>query len=80
MAEIGQKSRVRVAGIGKIKTIVQMVALVMLLYREPLLGLPIFRIGEGLLAVAAVLTLWSALAYLRAAWPAMRGADGKRGA
>jgi hypothetical protein len=59
------------AGIGKIKTIVQMVALVMLLYREPLFGLPIFRIGEGLLAVAAVLTLWSALAYLRPAWPAM---------
>lgn len=76
MAEIGQKSRVRVAGIGKVKTIVQMVALVMLLYREDLFGIPIFRIGEGLLGVAAVLTLWSAVLYLRAAWPAMRGDKG----
>jgi CDP-diacylglycerol--glycerol-3-phosphate 3-phosphatidyltransferase len=36
------------------------------------LGLPVFLIGESLLAVAAVLTLWSAYAYLRAAWPSMR--------
>jgi CDP-diacylglycerol---glycerol-3-phosphate 3-phosphatidyltransferase len=74
MAEIGQKATVRVAAIGKIKTIVQMVALVMLLYQRPLLGLPIFTIGEVLLAIAAALTLWSGFAYLRAAWPAMRNA------
>ncbi|WP_395791407.1 CDP-diacylglycerol--glycerol-3-phosphate 3-phosphatidyltransferase [Aquimonas sp.] len=76
MAEIGQRATVRVAVIGKIKTIVQMVALVMLLYRADLFGLPIFRIGEVLLALAAVLTLWSGIQYLSAAWPAMRG-DGK---
>jgi CDP-diacylglycerol---glycerol-3-phosphate 3-phosphatidyltransferase len=64
MAEIGQRATVRVAVIGKIKTIVQMVALVMLLYRVDLLGLPIFLIGEVLLAVAAVLTLWSGMQYL----------------
>jgi CDP-diacylglycerol--glycerol-3-phosphate 3-phosphatidyltransferase len=29
-------------------------------------------IGEGLLAIAAALTLWSGYAYMRAAWPAMR--------
>ena len=74
MAEIGQKAKVRVAAVGKIKTIVQMVALIMLLYRQPLFGLPIFTIGEALLAVAAALTLWSGFAYLRAAWPAMRNA------
>jgi CDP-diacylglycerol--glycerol-3-phosphate 3-phosphatidyltransferase len=73
MAEIGQRATVRVAVIGKIKTIVQMVALVMLLYRVDLFGLPIFLIGEVLLAVAAVLTLWSGMQYLLAAWPAMRG-------
>ncbi len=72
MAEIGQRARVKVALIGKLKTIVQMVALVMLLYREDWLDLPIFLIGESLLAVAAALTLWSAFAYVRAAWPAMR--------
>lgn len=72
MAAIGHRARVRVAALGKIKTIVQMIALIMLLYRADLLGLPIFRIGEWLLAVAALLTLWSGYVYLRAAWPAMR--------
>nr|WP_282452690.1 CDP-diacylglycerol--glycerol-3-phosphate 3-phosphatidyltransferase [Lysobacter sp. CAU 1642] len=75
MAEIGQKARVRVAGIGKIKTIVQMVALVMLLYYQPIGPLPTLLVGEGLLAVAAALTLWSGFAYLRAAWPAMAASD-----
>ena len=73
MAEIGQKAKVQVAAIGKLKTIVQMVALSMLLFREDLLGVRIFAIGEGLLALAAALTLWSGFAYLAAAWPAMRG-------
>ncbi len=72
MAEIGQKARVKVVAIGKLKTIVQMVALSMLLFREDLFGIRIFAIGEGLLAVAAALTLWSGYAYVRAAWPAMR--------
>jgi CDP-diacylglycerol--glycerol-3-phosphate 3-phosphatidyltransferase len=72
MAEIGQRAKVKVAAIGKLKTIVQMVALIMLLYREPLLGLPVFQIGEALLAAAAALTLWSGYLYVRAAWPAMR--------
>lgn len=72
MAGIGQRSRVKVAAFGKIKTIVQMVALVCLLFEEPLMGLNIFVIGEWLLAGAALLTLWSGLEYLRAAWPALR--------
>ena len=72
MAELGQRAKVKVAAIGKIKTIVQMVALTFLLYREPLAGFNIFLIGEWLLAAAALLTLWSGLAYLRAAWPALR--------
>jgi CDP-diacylglycerol--glycerol-3-phosphate 3-phosphatidyltransferase len=69
MAELGERARVRVAGIGKIKTIVQMVALIMLLYRLPILGMPVYEIGQGLLVVAAALTLWSGLVYVRAAWP-----------
>jgi len=72
MAELGQRAKVKVAAIGKIKTIVQMVALIFLLYQEHFLGLPIFLIGEWLLAVAALLTLWSGLAYLRAAWPILK--------
>ena len=72
MAELGERATVKVAAIGKIKTIVQMVALVCLLYQAPLWGLPIFVIGEWLLAVAAMLTLWSGLAYLYAAWPILK--------
>ena len=76
MAEIGQRAMVKVAGVGKIKTIVQMVALTCLLYQERAFGLPIYLIGEWLLAAAALLTLWSGLAYLRVAWPAMKSDAG----
>ncbi|TWI11667.1 CDP-diacylglycerol--glycerol-3-phosphate 3-phosphatidyltransferase [Aerolutibacter ruishenii] len=76
MAEIGQRATVKVATIGKLKTVVQMVALTILLYSVPdRLGSPItllFKIGDWMLAVAALLTLWSGFAYLRAAWPSLR--------
>ena len=72
MAEIGERGTVKVAWVGKIKTIVQMLALIALLYREPWQGINVQLVGEILLAIAAVLTLWSGIAYLRAAWPAMR--------
>jgi CDP-diacylglycerol--glycerol-3-phosphate 3-phosphatidyltransferase len=69
MAEIGKRSHVAVSFVGKLKTALQMVAIVFLLWREPLWGLPTFSIGEMLLYLAAALTLWSMLVYLRAAWP-----------
>jgi CDP-diacylglycerol--glycerol-3-phosphate 3-phosphatidyltransferase len=71
MAELGKRSRVAVSWIGKLKTGSQMVAIAMLLWREPLAGWPVFRTGEWLLYLAAALTLWSALVYLRAAWPSL---------
>jgi CDP-diacylglycerol--glycerol-3-phosphate 3-phosphatidyltransferase len=71
MAELGERTRVAVSYLGKFKTIGQMVAIPFLLYREPLFGLPVFRIGELLLYLAAGLTLWSMLIYLRAAWPSL---------
>ena len=36
------------------------------------LGVPLFHLGDWLLAIAALLTLWSGLQYLHAAWPALR--------
>jgi CDP-diacylglycerol--glycerol-3-phosphate 3-phosphatidyltransferase/cardiolipin synthase len=69
MAEIGQRAQVAVSKIGKIKTTAQMAALLMLLYREPVMGLPIYHLGIFLLYLAAVLTLWSMMVYLRAALP-----------
>ena len=69
MAEIGQRTKVAVSALGKYKTILQMVGLTLLLYRHDLLGLPIYLMGTWLTVVAAVLTLFSMLVYLRAAVP-----------
>jgi CDP-diacylglycerol---glycerol-3-phosphate 3-phosphatidyltransferase len=69
MSEVGKRSHVKVSILGKIKTISQMVAIPFLLWEKSLWGLPIFRIGEILLYLAAALTLWSMLVYLKAAWP-----------
>jgi CDP-diacylglycerol--glycerol-3-phosphate 3-phosphatidyltransferase len=73
MAEIGQRATVRVATIGKIKTVMQVVAIVVLLHQRDFQELRYYRIGEGLLVVAAILTIWSGLKYVRAAWPILRG-------
>lgn len=72
MAEIGERARVRVAGVGKIKTIAQLISIVVLLYQKDLDGVGLFHVGEVLLGVAAALTIWSAYVYLRAAWPVLR--------
>jgi CDP-diacylglycerol--glycerol-3-phosphate 3-phosphatidyltransferase len=71
MSEIGQRSHVNVATLGKFKTVMQIVAIEVLLYQHDLEGLRLFHVGETLLMVAAGLTIWSALVYLRAAWPAI---------
>jgi CDP-diacylglycerol--glycerol-3-phosphate 3-phosphatidyltransferase len=69
MAEIGQRRKVAVSQLGKYKTILQIVGLSMMLYRRDLFGLPIYPLGVALTMVAAVATLVSMVAYLRAAWP-----------
>lgn len=71
MAELGKRASVAVSYIGKVKTTLQMIAISLLIYREPLFGLPVFIIGELLLFVAAILTLYSMIVYLRAAWPVL---------
>lgn len=69
MAKIGAAESVAVSFLGKIKTVAQMVAIPALLYREPLFGLDIPMIGEALILIAAALTLWSMMYYLKMAWP-----------
>ena len=73
MAEIGERGQVAVNHIGKIKTTAQMLALFLLLYKSPLGEFPIYEAGLVLLYMAATLTLWSMVIYLRAAWPALNG-------
>ena len=72
MAEIGARRKVAVSQLGKIKTVLQIVGLSMMLYRAPLLGLPIYGVGVVLTELAAAATLVSMIAYLRAAWPELR--------
>ena len=78
MAGEGQRSSVGVAMIGKVKTFVQMAAILFLLYWDDLdLGpLGIFSTNEWghvLIVVAAILTLLSMAYYLKAAWPKLKG-------
>jgi CDP-diacylglycerol--glycerol-3-phosphate 3-phosphatidyltransferase len=72
MAEIGARGRIKVSMLGKYKTIMQITGLSMMLFRHNLLGIPIYKLGLLLTAVAAVLTLWSMILYLRLAWPELR--------
>jgi CDP-diacylglycerol--glycerol-3-phosphate 3-phosphatidyltransferase len=69
MAELGARGKVAVSGLGKFKTILQIVGLSMMLFRWNLWGIPIYEVGIALTIIAAVLTLWSMVQYLRAAWP-----------
>lgn len=72
MAEVGESAKVAVSYIGKIKTAAQLVAIPMMIFREPLFGIfPVVDIGLVLLYAASILTLWSMLIYLRGAWPTL---------
>lgn len=71
MASLGKRAQVAVSQLGKAKTMVQMGALLLLLYQKPLFGLPIYELGYILLYFAAFLTLWSMIDYIRAALPAL---------
>lgn len=72
MASIGKSANVAVAVVGKVKTAAQMVAIILLLWYDPLFGLNVQWFGEWLIVIAALLTLISMGYYLRAAWPAIR--------
>lgn len=76
MAELGKRASVAVSIIGKVKTISQFIAISMLVYRDPLGPIPTIDLGETLLYAAAALTVWSMLAYLRAAWITLAGGSG----
>ncbi len=74
MAGEGQRSSVGVAMIGKVKTAVQMLAILFLLYWDSIeianVGIfPTKLFGQVLIVIAAFLTLLSMAYYLRAAMP-----------
>ena len=70
MAQVGASRSVAVSSLGKIKTIAQMIAIPVLLFHDPLFGVIDMRpIGTALIYLAAVLTTYSMLYYLKLAWP-----------
>jgi CDP-diacylglycerol--glycerol-3-phosphate 3-phosphatidyltransferase/cardiolipin synthase len=72
MAKIGASGSVAVHWLGKFKTASQMVAIPCLLYWQPLHGVSAQVVGQILIVVAAILTIWSMCYYLRRAWPEIR--------
>lgn len=71
MASVGDKTKVAVSIIGKFKTMAQMLAIGFLLYQDPIGQFPTLLFGYILLYFSAILTLWSMLMYLQAAWPSL---------
>ncbi|NNM69593.1 MAG: CDP-diacylglycerol--glycerol-3-phosphate 3-phosphatidyltransferase [Gallionella sp.] len=72
MAKVGASKSIAVSMLGKIKTTFQMLALLLLLYHQPLLGINCQVLGELLLYLAALLTLWSMGYYLMCAMPQLK--------
>jgi CDP-diacylglycerol--glycerol-3-phosphate 3-phosphatidyltransferase/cardiolipin synthase len=69
MAQLGSGKSIAVSMLGKVKTTFQMLAIVFLLYHEPLLSMPVDKLGTLLIYLAALLTLWSMVYYLMLAMP-----------
>ena len=73
MAQIGASRSVAVHMVGKIKTVVQMVAIPFLLFDGRLFGVIDTHLwGTVLIVAAAVLTIWSMVYYLQKALPEIR--------
>ena len=73
MAQIGASKCVAVHMIGKLKTVVQMVAIPFLLFDDLLFGVINTHLwGVWLIWAAAILTIWSMVYYLQKALPEIR--------
>src|SRR5206468_10526664 len=73
MAQIGASKSVAVHMLGKLKTTVQMIAIPFLLFDGVLFGLIDTHLwGTWLIWIAAILTVWSMVYYLRKALPEIR--------
>ncbi|HSW70766.1 MAG TPA: CDP-diacylglycerol--glycerol-3-phosphate 3-phosphatidyltransferase [Gammaproteobacteria bacterium] len=68
MADLGKRAKVAVSYLGKVKTAVQIIALMILLYCDNGTNYLVVLIGYGLLYIAVVLTIWSMLIYLNMVW------------
>ncbi|MFA7553543.1 MAG: CDP-diacylglycerol--glycerol-3-phosphate 3-phosphatidyltransferase [Spongiibacteraceae bacterium] len=69
MAELGSRTSVAVSYLGKIKTTLQIVSILVLLAAVPERAGTLIQIGFALFYLSALLTLWTMIIYLKAAWP-----------
>ena len=69
MASIGERANVKVGMAGKVKTTFHMFGIAFMVYKVPMFGVDMYTAGFGLLVIAAALTIWSMIIYLKAAWP-----------
>lgn len=76
MASIGARKSVAVNWMGKVKTAVQMLAIPMLLYHDPIGGFDCQYWGSWMITLAAIQTFISMVYYLKQAWPQLRGDTG----
>lgn len=72
MAELGKRGTVAVSMVGKVKTTLQIIAIVVLLLFNPEKHPLMKYLGIVTLYGAALLTLWSMYVYMRAAWPSFK--------
>ena len=72
MAEMNRRGLVAVSWTTRLKTAMQMAAIVILLANPPTMA-PWMIVGLALLYAAAIITIYSMVVYLRAAWPSLKG-------
>ena len=46
-----------------------MFGIAFMVYKNPFMGIDVYAVGFVLLVVAAIMTIWSMIIYLKAAWP-----------
>lgn len=69
MADQGLRDSIQVGWVGKWKTSFQTLAIGLMIYEVPSYGVPWYEGGVVCLYIATVLTVWSMVSYLKAAWP-----------
>jgi len=77
MAELGKRAHVAVSYVGKFKTVLQLIALAMLIIYKPSQPFThwIGLLGYIFIYLATILTLWSMIIYLKTAWPEFKNAN-----
>lgn len=72
MSEMGKRTSVAVSFVGKVKTVVQMLAIFIFLLISPLSPNSYLIAGYLVIYLAVILTIWSMVNYLKASWDELK--------